>query len=175
MPRSMRACAASGWRSCRVTGSLARRWSWPPRARRGSVRLRRIAAIAALSGIIAGVAFWALLPARLFDAPLSYVLEARDGSLLGARIAADGQWRFPARPVVPDKFRRALLVFEDKRFESHSGIDGLAIARALRLNIQQGQIVSGASTLTMQVARLARASRAPGGQRSWNAKLAEAL
>ena len=58
-----------------------------------------------------------LLPEPLFDAPLSYVLEARDGTLLSARIAADGQWRFPPRATVPVKFRRALLVFEDKRFE----------------------------------------------------------
>ena len=81
--------------------------------------------------------FWTLLPARLFDAPESYVLEARDGTLLSARIASDGQWRFPPQATVPRKFRRALLVFEDKRFDQHSGIDGLAIARALRLNLER--------------------------------------
>ena len=61
--------------------------------------------------------FWRLLPEPLFDAPLSYVAEARDGTLLSARIAADGQWRFPPRAEVPVKFRRALILFEDKRFE----------------------------------------------------------
>ena len=73
-------------------------------------------------------------------APESYVLEARDGSLLSARIASDGQWRFPARSTVPEKFRRALLTFEDKRFYEHSGVDGLAIARALRINAQAGRV-----------------------------------
>jgi penicillin-binding protein 1C len=108
------------------------------------------------------------------------VIEARDGSLLSARIAADGQWRFPPGKQVPDKFRRALLVFEDKRFEQHSGIDGLAIARAVKLNVDAGRVVSGGSTLTMQLARLSRqgrASQTSGGseQRTLVAKLDEAL
>lgn len=118
-----------------------------------------------------GLWFWRMLPTPLFDAPQSYVLEARDGVLLGARIAADGQWRFPPAAQVPPKFRRALLVFEDKRFERHLGVDPLAIVRAMRLNLRSGRIVSGGSTLTMQLARLAR-----GGQRrSYAAKLAEAV
>jgi penicillin-binding protein 1C len=142
---------------------------------RTSRRLRRAAALAALAGMLAGVAFWALLPANLLDAPLSYVLEDRDGTLLGARIAADGQWRFPARAQVPDKFRRALLVFEDKRFERHSGIDGLAIARAMRLNVERGRIVSGGSTITMQLARLARNAQRNSAGRTLGAKLGEAL
>jgi penicillin-binding protein 1C len=116
-----------------------------------------------------------MLPHRLFDAPLSHVLEARDGTLLGARIAADGQWRFPARSEVPRKFRRALLAFEDKRFESHSGVDGLAVARAVRLNLERGRVVSGGSTLTMQLARLSRQSREGAASRTLGAKIAEAL
>lgn len=141
----------------------------------GKRRLRRFAGGAALVGALAGAAFWAMMPSRLFEEPLSYVLEARDGALLGARIAADGQWRFPARAEVPEKFRRALLTFEDKRFETHSGIDGLAIARALRLNLEQRRVVSGGSTLTMQLARLSRHSRGGGADRTLGAKLAEAL
>ena len=77
----------------------------------------------------------------------------------GARIAADGQWRFPARRAVPEKFRRALIVFEDKRFENHLGVDGLAMARAMKLNVHAGRVVSGGSTITMQLARLARRAR----------------
>jgi penicillin-binding protein 1C len=72
---------------------------------------------------------------------------------------------------VPAKFRRALLVFEDKRFETHSGVDGLAIARALRLNLRAGHVVSGGSTLTMQLARLSRGRE----QRDLSTKLGEAL
>ena len=134
-------------------------------------RHRRVLAAVVLCACAAAFGFWTLLPARLFDAPESYVLEARDGTLLSARIASDGQWRFPPQATVPRKFRRALLVFEDKRFDQHSGIDGLAIARALRLNLRAGQVVSGGSTLTMQLARLSR----PADQRSLTNKLAEAL
>jgi penicillin-binding protein 1C len=136
---------------------------------------RRVAGTLALLGLSGGLAFWAMLPERLFDAPLSYVLEARDGTLLGARLAADGQWRFPARAQVPEKFRRALLMFEDKRFEEHLGVDPLAVARAARLNLQRGRIVSGASTITMQVARLSRASSGAGAERGWRSKAMEAL
>jgi penicillin-binding protein 1C len=132
---------------------------------------RKIAATGALAGLVLGVAFWLMLPDSLFRAPLSYVIEARDGTLLSARIAADGQWRFPPGQQVPEKFRRALLVFEDKRFERHSGIDGLAIARAIRLNVDAGRVISGGSTLTMQLARLSRGSES----RNLRAKLVEGL
>ena len=138
---------------------------------RRAARWRRLLAAAVAAACAAGVAFWALLPDRLFAAPESYVLEARDGSLLSARIASDGQWRFPARSTVPEKFRRALLTFEDKRFYQHSGIDGLAVARALRLNARAGHVVSGGSTITMQLARLSREEK----QRNLSNKLAEAL
>ena len=80
----------------------------------------------------------ALLPEPLFDAPLSYVLEARDGTLLGARIAADGQWRFPPRATVPVKFRRALHRVRGQALREHVGVDALAIARAVKLNLQRG-------------------------------------
>jgi penicillin-binding protein 1C len=139
---------------------------------------RRIAAAGAIAGVALGLAYWLILPRELFRVPLSYVVEARDGTLLSARIAADGQWRFPPGDEVPHKFRRALLVFEDKRFDRHSGIDGLAIARAIKLNAGAGRVVSGGSTLTMQLARMSRETRAarPGGeQRTIGAKLAEAL
>jgi penicillin-binding protein 1C len=134
-------------------------------------RTRRILAAVVAVACAAGVAFWAMLPEKLFAAPESYVLEARDGSLLSARISSDGQWRFPARSTVPEKFRRALLTFEDKRFYEHSGIDGLAIARALRINARAGRVVSGGSTITMQLARLSRDEK----QRNLSNKLAEAL
>jgi penicillin-binding protein 1C len=139
-----------------------------------------MAAAGVIAGLVLGLMYWLMLPRELFQVPLSYVIEARDGSLLSARIAADGQWRFPPDKQVPDKFRRALLVFEDKRFERHSGIDGLAIARAIKLNVGAGHVVSGGSTLTMQLARLSRQGRAiqtgaGGEQRTLVAKLGEAL
>ena len=96
------------------------------------------------------------LPSPLFDDPTCMVLEDKDGKLLGARIAADGQWRFPYSDAVPDKFVKAIVEFEDKRFFSHWGVDPLGLARAFRQNIQQRKIVSGGSTLTMQVMRISR-------------------
>lgn len=125
----------------------------------------------ALAWTVVGVAWWRMLPDPLFATPRSYVLEARDGTLLSARIASDGQWRFPASEHVPLKFKRALLAYEDKRFETHFGVDPLAVARAARLNYEKGKVVSGGSTLTMQLARLA--ANEPG--RSLREKLGEAL
>jgi penicillin-binding protein 1C len=139
----------------------------------GSWRRRATAGSALL--LVAGlVAWWYMLPDALFASPRSYVLEARDGTLLSARIAADGQWRFPATAAVPVKFRRALLVYEDKRFEDHWGVDPLAIARAMRLNVVSSHVVSGASTLTMQLARLSRASDGA-DERTLRAKVVEML
>jgi penicillin-binding protein 1C len=115
-----------------------------------------------------GAWWWQLPPAPLFATPQSYVLEARDGTLLSARIAADGQWRFPGAARVPPKFRRALLTYEDKRFDQHRGVDPFAVARAMELNLRAGPVVSGGSTITMQLAKLARAAARearPGGRR----------
>lgn len=141
--------------------------------------MRRIIAVAVALAIAAW--FWRLAPDPLFAGPESSVLLARDGQLLGARIASDGQWRFPATAVVPPKYRQALIEFEDRRFEQHPGIDPIAIARALRQNWRQQRVVSGASTITMQVARLARAARTTGEgsdrrrDRGLGAKIADAL
>ena len=112
-----------------------------------------------------------LSPLPRFRAPFSTVVEARDGSLLGARIADDGQWRFPGFDSVPGKFEKALLTFEDKYFYLHPGINPVSIARALRDNIKAGEIVSGGSTITMQVARLSHGSR----KRSYPEKMIEML
>ena len=111
-----------------------------------------------LAAVVAGLTLVAvaLRPGRLFDDPVCAVLESSDGHLLGARIAADGQWRFPPADSVPEKFAKAIIAFEDKRFRRHPGVDPLAIARALRLNARSGAVRSGASTLTMQTIRLSR-------------------
>lgn len=102
--------------------------------------------------LIAG--WWLALPDPLFDLPYSVVVEDQRGELLSARIAADGQWRFPALDSVPQRFATALIAFEDKRFWHHPGIDLLALARACYQNARAGRVVSGGSTLTMQVMRL---------------------
>lgn len=127
-----------------------------PRPGRVSWRL-----LASLLGI--GVAAWCVMygivPRQLFPAPCSTLLYSAEGELLGARIAPDGQWRFPAVDSLPDKFVDCLLTYEDKRFFYHPGIDPAAIFRAIRLNGKAGRVVSGGSTLTMQLARIARGNQ----------------
>lgn len=96
------------------------------------------------------------LPRPLFDKPLSFILTDSRGELLGARIAADGQWRFPGQARVPEKYSVCLVAFEDKRFWWHPGVDPASMLRSLWQNIRRGEIVRGGSTLTMQVIRMAR-------------------
>ncbi len=99
--------------------------------------------------------FWFCLPRQLFNNPTSYVIDDDQGQLLGAAIAPDGQWHFPYNPNVPEKFKQCIIAFEDKRFEHHPGFDPLAFSRAIKQNIRSKHVVSGGSTLTMQVIRLA--------------------
>ncbi|MEE9326489.1 MAG: penicillin-binding protein 1C [Cocleimonas sp.] len=101
------------------------------------------------------ITFYNCLPEPLFKAPVSSVLLSKQGKLLGAHISTDEQWRFPPLKQIPEKFKKSIIAFEDKRFYQHIGIDPLAIARALKLNIKAGRVVSGGSTLSMQVIRLA--------------------
>ncbi len=96
------------------------------------------------------------LPGQLFQVPYSTVVADRHGALLGARIASDGQWRFPPRTTIPDKMKQCLIMFEDKYFYHHWGVNPLSIGRAIRQNLKNKHIVSGGSTLTMQAIRLAR-------------------
>lgn len=109
--------------------------------------------------IALGIWYWQCLPDTLFDAPRSMVLVDKNGELLGARIAEDGQWRFPHNDSVPHKFATAIITFEDKRFYDHWGVDFWSLARAIRDNFGQGRVTSGASTLTMQVMRMARGNQ----------------
>ncbi|MDQ2658285.1 MAG: penicillin-binding protein 1C, partial [Bacteroidota bacterium] len=102
------------------------------------------------------IAYAFSLPSRIFDKPYSTVLEARNGQLLSASIAADGQWRFPQDDSIPERFAQALITFEDKRFYYHPGVDPLSLGRAMIRNVRAGKIVSGGSTITMQVIRLSR-------------------
>lgn len=113
-----------------------------------------LAAIAlTLVGAFAVWMLWLPLPNTLQPSQ-SKVLFAKNGELLAASIAADQQWRFPASEQLPEKYRTALLTFEDRRFYYHPGIDPIAIARASVSNLRAGRVVSGGSTLTMQLARM---------------------
>jgi len=98
--------------------------------------------------------YWTSLPVPFFSDPESSLLLSQDGRLLGAKIAADEQWRFPYSTAVPEKFKIAITQFEDKRFWHHVGVDPLALLRAIWMNMFSSGVVSGASTLSMQVIRL---------------------
>jgi len=102
------------------------------------------------------LSFALCLPNPLFDASYSPVLYDREGHLLGAQVASDGQWRFPGSSRLNEKFAIALIEAEDRRFRKHPGVDLRAIARAAVQNIKNKNIVSGGSTITMQTIRLAR-------------------
>ncbi|OOQ61668.1 penicillin-binding protein 1C [Mucilaginibacter pedocola] len=110
-----------------------------------------------ITAISVGLLLWFAfcLPNPLFRSPTSFVIDDENGQLLGASIAADGQWRFPHNDSVPEKFKQCIIAFEDKRFEHHPGFDALAFGRAIFQNFKQGRVTSGGSTLTMQVMRLA--------------------
>src|SRR5690606_37818554 len=90
--------------------------------------------------------------------------------LLGATVAQDGQWRFPPGSAVPERFTTCLLQFEDRHFMDHWGIRPRSLVRAWMQNRTAGRVVSGGSTLTMQVARMARGNQ----PRTYKEKLIEA-
>lgn len=96
------------------------------------------------------------LPRQLFHVPYSTVVTDRNDELLGARIASDGQWRFPPRETTPEKIKQCLITFEDKHFYHHWGVNPLSVGRAIYQNTKHKRIISGGSTLTMQTIRLAR-------------------
>lgn len=106
--------------------------------------------------IVSVVWFYFSLPATLFNTPTSFVITDKDGNLLNASIAQDGQWRFPYDEDVPEKFVQCITTFEDKRFFYHPGVDPVAMLRAITQNIKNGHTVSGGSTISMQVIRLCK-------------------
>ncbi|MBN2275656.1 MAG: penicillin-binding protein 1C [Bacteroidales bacterium] len=122
----------------------------------------RLSALSPCRKIIIGSALFLMvfygicLPDKLFDDPTATVLFDRNGVLLGAKIADDGQWRFSESNEIPGKLETAVIVFEDRYFKYHPGFNPVSIVRALSQNIRAGRIVQGGSTLTMQVIRLSR-------------------
>lgn len=96
------------------------------------------------------------LPSAIQNTNYAKVLLSSDGSLLGAQIATDHQWRFAPIEKLPQKYQQSLLTFEDQNFYKHFGLDPTSIARATISNIRRGHVVSGGSTITMQLARMLR-------------------
>jgi penicillin-binding protein 1C len=124
------------------------------------MRLRTVIAATALVAFCMAGAFAAWV-ASLGPPPpgdkveFSTEVVDRDGHLLRPYATSEGRWRLPANPSAVDpRYVAMLLAYEDKRFHSHPGVDLAALARAAFQLITSGHVVSGGSTLTMQVARL---------------------
>jgi penicillin-binding protein 1C len=146
----------------------SRRWQW----------FRRVATAAVLACLLGVAAFagWviSLGPLPLAQArQISNTVVDRNGKLLRAYAMADGRWRLPvnARTGVDPGYLDLLLGYEDRRFRSHLGVDPLALGRAALQWIGHGHIVSGGSTITMQLARLME----PRQERSLSAKWRQAV
>lgn len=100
--------------------------------------------------------YYFALPRKLFDDPYVTVIEDQRGHLLGAKIASDGQWRFPERDSLPEKFKHCIVNYEDQHFYYHPGFNPIAMIKALIQNTKAKSVVRGGSTITQQVIRLAR-------------------
>jgi penicillin-binding protein 1C len=127
-----------------------------------------LAGAAALIAVASGAWLVALgPPPSTKNLETSHSVLDREGRLLRAYATNEGRWRLPvvAEDVDP-RFIQMLLAYEDKRFYEHLGVDPLALGRAAFQLARQGHIVSGASTLSMQVARLME----PRESRSFSAK-----
>lgn len=89
-----------------------------------------------------------------FSNQYSTTIYSGDGLLMGARIATDGQWRFPPGDSIPYRYKKSLLMYEDEYFYFHPGINPISVTRALWQNIRSHKVVSGGSTISMQVQRM---------------------
>jgi penicillin-binding protein 1C len=148
--------------------SAERRWRHFKRVAAASVA----AALIAASAVAAWVA--SLGPPPLQQArQVSTTIVDRNGKLLRAYAMADGRWRLPvdARTGVDPGYIKLLLAYEDRRFYTHGGVDPLALGRAAFQLVSRGHIVSGGSTITMQLARLME----PWRERSVYAKLRQVV
>ena len=145
-----------------------RRWRWF----KGT--LVAIGAVCLLVFVGAGAWTGSLPPLPFTEAHrVSTTAVDRNGKLLRAFAMSDGRWRLPAQAKtdVDPGYLKLLLAYEDKRFWSHLGVDPLALTRAAFQLVTRGHIVSGGSTITMQLARLME----PRQERSVGAKLRQAL
>lgn len=99
------------------------------------------------------------------------MLTDEKGQLLSAKIASDGQWRFPQPDSIPLKFKECIVTFEDEYFYHHPGVNPVSLFKSLKRNLSCGRIKRGGSTLTMQIARMMRGNQ----RRSYYQKIVEML
>lgn len=128
---------------------------------RTAAALRRATAVASLCLVLAGLLGIVLdrlfpFPTERLEPPFSPRVLDRDGRPLRFFLAEDGMWRFPlSLDEISPELTAALIDSEDRHFHRHPGVNPVAALRALWTNLRAGRIVSGASTIPMQVARLA--------------------
>lgn len=122
-------------------------------------------------GFILLTIYYFSLPRNLFNDSYATVVESSNGQFLGAKIAKDGQWRFPESDSVPYKFQKCIVAFEDQYFYKHIGFNPVAMLHAFQQNRAAGKVVRGGSTLTQQVIRLHRKN----AERSYFEKLLEVI
>ncbi|PIB34020.1 penicillin-binding protein 1C [Reichenbachiella sp. 5M10] len=96
------------------------------------------------------------LPGEKLARDYSQVILARDGSFLRVYLNSQEQWCLPPQlqTEIPDKLKTAVLTYEDQYFDRHWGVNPVAVVRAAYLNVKHQRVVSGGSTLTMQLARM---------------------
>jgi penicillin-binding protein 1C len=137
--------------------------------KRSHAILSAFGGVVALCAIACGAWVYSLGPVPLGqDLDYSRIVLDRNGKLLRAYADKEGRWRLPATPDdVDQRYLKMLFAYEDKRFYAHDGVDVLALVRAAYQLVSERHIVSGGSTLTMQVARLLEPRR----RRSFYAKL----
>jgi len=142
----------------------------------GRVRRHRLLALLVV-GCLLGVVVLGVLdalfpfPMASLEPPAATMVLARNGEPLRLFLASDAAWRFPTElsavsPILP----RILIAAEDRHFRRHPGVNPLSLVRAALSNVRAGHVVSGGSTITMQLARLAHPR-----SRTFGAKIAEAF
>ncbi|MEZ5418030.1 MAG: penicillin-binding protein 1C [Vicinamibacterales bacterium] len=147
----------------------------------GAVSRRRWRRAAAGAVVLAGGLAWLRmgpLPAGLLDPPAAptTVVVDRNGEPLYEALSAEAARAIPLdAAALPPRLVAATLAAEDRRYYRHVGLDPVAIARAVRVNLAEGRAVEGGSTISQQVAKLLLNRRAPGRPRGWTGKLEEAV
>ncbi len=155
------------WSIAGAVNRSRKRWRTKARGRRrpGTLplcgRRARVGILLALLLLLAVLCVSVPLPDPLFDPDYSTVVLDERGRILRMFLNSNEQWCFPhrANAEVPRTLEQAVLFFEDRRFYRHPGVDPLALLRAVYQNTRSGAVVSGASTLTMQVARMTSPKR----------------
>jgi len=116
--------------------------------------------VISVSGFLLFLLFDRLFPLPLQRLQYSTVVVSSDGSILSAYLSKDDKWRIKIRKEdIPQSLEKAVIFKEDKYFYDHPGVNVFALVKAFFRDLRAGRVVSGASTITMQVARMLHPER----------------